>query len=162
MKGGQWLVLGAVAAVAAAGWLALGVLAPKTTPSIAPGSDALPTPRPAIGLTGADIVLRREGLPQARLSAERIEVAADGKSVTFSGSPKAVIHTNGVPTLTVTGGRIVLDRQSQNVRVEGGVRITTASGESITAKSAHWDHQTQALELTGGAEATFNVQRFGR
>lgn len=140
-------VLAAFAAAAAAGtalWLA-------HSPS-----PAVPEPakQAAVRMSGAQIVLRQQGEKQAEITADRVEVSGDQRTTTFTGRPSAVIHLDGVPALTATGGRIVLDRQDGSVRIKGGLRITTVRGETLSAPDAAWNPATQVIELTGGVTAS--------
>ena len=140
-------VLVAFSAAAAAGtavWLAH-----------SPGP-AVPEPakQAAVRMSGAQIVLRQQGEKQAEITADRVEVSGDQRTTTFTGRPSAVIHLDGVPALTATGGRIVLDRQDGSVRIKGGLRITTVRGRTLSAPDAAWNPSTQVIELTGGVTAS--------
>ncbi len=140
-------------AIAAAAWLAA---APE--PGDPDRAERAVTP-PATGISKAGIVVRHRGRKQAEIAAERVEVSADGRTTAFSGLPKVVVFEGDAPGLTVTGGRIVFDRRTQDVRVEGGLRITTVRGETLTARAASWDHEKQVMDLTGPVEVTFPLRR---
>jgi len=137
---------------AAVAWLAV---------SPEPGGAERPVSPPAIGLSRAGIVLRHRGRKQAEIAAERVEVSADGQTAIFTGLPRAIVFVDDA-RLTATGGRIVFNRTTQDVRVEGGLRITTEQRETLTARSASWDHARQLVDLTGGVEVTFPLRRRGR
>ncbi len=126
-----------------------------------PGGAEREASPPAIGLSRAGIVLRHRGRKQAEIAAERVEVSADGQTAIFTGLPRAIVFVDDA-RLTATGGRIVFNRTTQDVRVEGGLRITTAQGETLTARSASWDQARQLVDLTGGVEVTFPLRRRGR
>ncbi|MBM3471073.1 MAG: hypothetical protein FJX73_09835 [Armatimonadetes bacterium] len=140
-------VLASIVAAAAAGaavWLAH-----------SPGPAAVePAQQAAVRMTGAHLVLRQQGEKQAEITAARVEVSGDQRTTTFTGRPSAVIHVNGVPVLTATGGRIVLDRRDGSMRIKGGLRITTVRGETLSAPDAAWNPSTQVVELTGGVTAS--------
>ncbi|MDI6773608.1 MAG: hypothetical protein QME77_13630, partial [bacterium] len=91
-------VLAALSAAAAAGTAVWLVRAP---------GPAVPEPaqQAAVRMSGAQIVLRQQGEKQAEITADRVEVSGDQRTTTFTGRPSAVIHLNGVPALTATGGR---------------------------------------------------------
>lgn len=114
---------------------------------------------PSTGISQAGIVLRQRGRKHAEIAAERVEVSADGRTTVFSGQPKVVVFEEDAPRLTVTGNRIVYDRATQDVKVEGGLRVTTSQGETLTAPSASWDHRRQIMDLTGPVEVTFPLRR---
>jgi hypothetical protein len=78
---------------------------------------------------------------------------------TFTGQTRAVFFEGEAPSLTLTGGRIIYDRTLQAVRVEGGLSITTAHGETLRARAGTWDQESQAVELTGDVEAEFPLTR---
>ncbi len=112
---------------------------------------------PAVGVSGASIVLRHRGEKQAEVTADRVEIDA-GKSVaTLTGRPKVVFHIGGTPALTATAGKILFDRGSQAVRVEGGLKISTTRGATIEAGSGAWDPGSQAVDLAGGVTVTAPV-----
>lgn len=113
-----------------------------------------PAKQPAVRLTRAQLVLRQQGEKQAEITADRVEVSSDQRTTTFTGRPSAVIHTDGVPALTATGGRIVLDRHDGSVSIKEGLRITTAQGDTLSAPDAAWNPATQVIELTGGVTAS--------
>lgn len=117
---------------------------------------AVPEPeaRAAVRVSRAQIVVRQQGEKQAEITADRVEVSGDERTTTFTGRPRAVIHLHGLPALTATGGRIVLDRADGSVRIKGGLRITTARGEILSAPDAAWNPATQVVELTGGVTAS--------
>ncbi|MBI3998863.1 MAG: LPS export ABC transporter periplasmic protein LptC [Armatimonadetes bacterium] len=121
------------------------------------GEEVTPA-RPPVAISKATIVLRSRGGKLAEITAERVELSPDGQTTTFSGIPRAVVYMDETPVLTATGGRIVVERQSQDVRLDGGLRITTARGEVLVAQSASWHQQAQVLDLEGGVEITFPVQ----
>ncbi len=137
-------ILVALAAVGAAAWLAW---APDPR-------DPEPSPQAAVRISRAQIVLRQQGEKQAEITADRVEVSGDQRTTTFTGRPSAVIHLDGVPALTATGGRIVLDRQDGSVRIKGGLRIATTRNETLSAPEAAWNPATQVIELTGGVTAS--------
>jgi lipopolysaccharide transport protein LptA len=140
-------VLAAFAAAAAVGTAVWMAHSPGPT---APES----VPQAAVRMSRAQIVLRQQGEKQAEITADRVEVSGDQRTTTFTGRPSAVIHLNGVPALTATGGRIVLDRQDGSVRIKGGLRIVTVRGEILSAPDAAWNPATQVVELTGGVTAS--------
>ncbi len=142
-----WLIgVGILLAVGAAAWVI--VMPDRGTP------DRPPEPV-AVRVTQATIILRNHGLMQAEIAADRVELSADRETTTFTGQPRAVIYVGGIRRMTATGGRIVLHRQTQTVRVEGGLRIVTEQGETISARSALWDQESQVVDLSGDVEVTF-------
>jgi hypothetical protein len=139
-------LLGGAAALWFAGTPEPGTLSPAVKP-------------PATAVTKAGIVLRHRGRKQAAIEAERVEVSADGRTTLFLGQPRVVVYEGEVPSLTVTGMRIRFDRATQDVRVEGGLRVTTVRGETLTARAASWDPRQQVMDLSGPVEATFPLKR---
>lgn len=113
----------------------------------------------AVRISQATVVVRHQGKRQAEISADHIEVSADQRTATFTGRSRVVVYVGDKAALTVTGERIVLDRHTQDVRVEGGLRITTPQGISLVAQWAFWDQATQVVNLVGGVELTFPVRR---
>ena len=83
---------------------------------------------PSVGLRHAAITLRQRGQKQAEIVADRVEVSADGRTATFAGSPRARVFVGGRTALVLTADRVELDRVTSDVRVEGGIQITTARG----------------------------------
>ncbi len=122
--------------------------------------DAERPPEPvALRVTDATIVLRHQGAKQAEITADRVEVSADRQVTTFTGRTRAVFFEGDAPSLTLTGGRIIYDRTRQAVRVEGGLSITTARGETLRAQAGTWDQESEAVELFGEVEAVFPLVR---
>lgn len=105
--------------------------------------------RVAVRLTGATVVLRRNGARQAEIAAERVEVSADRRTTAFAGHPRVVFFEYGEPTVSANASRIVLDNPSRFVRAEGGLRISTVGGDMLTAQSGFLEEATGAIELTG-------------
>ena len=138
-----YLVVLSAGAAAAGAWL-------MATPDQA-GPDRTVVP-PSVAVSKASIVLRHRGQKQAEIASERVEVSADGRLATFTGAPQAVLFDDGQPALTVTGSRMVFDRQSRDVTVDGGLRITTSRGYALRAPSGAWNQQAQVVDLTGGVE----------
>jgi len=112
---------------------------------------------PSIGLRHAAITLRQRGEKQAEIAADRVEVSADGRTATFAGSPRARVFVGGRSALVLTADRVELDRATSDVRVEGGIRITTSRGETITAPRASWKQETGVLDLIDGVEVRFPI-----
>jgi len=52
---------------------------------------------------------------------------------------------------------VELDRATSDVRVEGGIHITTSRGEVITAPRASWKQETGVLDLLDGVEVRFPI-----
>lgn len=127
-----------------------------------PGRTGRSTTTPSVALRHAGIVLRHRGEKQAEIKADRVEVSADGTTTTFTGAPRAQVFVEGRPTLLFTADRVVLNRSTQDVRVEGGIRITTARGETITAPRASWQHEAGVLDLVDGVEVRFPIERSRR
>lgn len=113
-----------------------------------PDAERAPDPM-SMRVSQATIVLRHRGVKQAEIAADRVEVSADRRTTTFVGGARTVFFNGTAPAVTATGGRIVLDRATQSVRVEGGLRITTARGETLTAQAASWDRESGVIELVG-------------
>ncbi len=126
-----------------------------------PGRVARSSATPSVGLRNAGIVLRHRGEKQAQITAERVEVGADGRLTTFTGSPRAEVFVEGRSTMVLTADRVVLDRSTQDVRVEGSIRITTTRGEIISAPRASWKQETGVLDLVDGVEVRFPIERRG-
>lgn len=150
MKRRLTVLVVALAGVAVAAWLAVSTEAPEPEPRAA---------LPSTGISKAGIVLRQRGRKQAEIAAERVEMLSDGRTTVFSGRPRVVIFQEDMSRLTVTGNRIVYDRTTQDVKVEGGLRVTTSQGETLTAPSASWDQRTQVMDLAGPVEVTFPLRR---
>lgn len=139
-----WLVgLGILLVVGAAAWV---IAMPDR------GSPERPPEPVSVRVTQATIILRNHGQVQAEIAADRVELSADRQTTTFTGQPRAVIHVGGVRTMTATGGRIILQRPANLVTVDGGLRIVTAQGETLAARAATWDQESQVVDLTGGVE----------
>lgn len=113
-----------------------------------PDAERAPEPM-SMRVSQATIVLRHRGVKQAEIAADRVEVSADRRTTTFVGGARTVFFNGTAPAVTATGGRVVLDRAAQSVRVEGGLRITTARGETLTAQAASWDRESGVIELVG-------------
>jgi hypothetical protein len=147
---GLWLgILGILIVIAAAAW------------EMAAPDRSVPDRRPervAVRVSEASIVLRNGGAKQAEIAADRVELSADRQTTTLTGRPRAVIYIGGAPAMTATGGRIVVLRQGQTVRVEGGLRIVTDKGETLSARAATWDQASQVVDLTGDVEITFPIR----
>jgi LPS export ABC transporter protein LptC len=104
-----------------------------------------PTQFAAIGLHQASIVVRHQGEKQAEVRAERVEVSRDFRYATFSGIPTITVFSEGHEAFHVSGGRIVLDRQTDDVVVQGPVEVTSMRGERLMAGTARWTNATQQL-----------------
>jgi hypothetical protein len=105
------------------------------------------------------LVLRRQGVRQAEIEADRVEVSADRRTTTFIGRSRMVLYFGDQPALVATGGRIVYDRSTEDVRVVGGFHLATPEGVALVARTATWDARTQVIELVGDVEATFPLRR---
>ncbi len=112
-----------------------------------PPQPATPRPAqlPAIGLHQATIVLRHQGARQAEVHADRVEVSRDLRYATFSGTPTAIVFSDGRDAFRVRGSSIVLDRQTSNVLVQGPVEVTSARGERLTAGTVRWLNAARQL-----------------
>jgi LPS export ABC transporter protein LptC len=99
----------------------------------------------AIGLHQASIVVRRQGERQAEVRAERVSVSRDLRFATFSGAPRITVFSQEREAFRVRGSRIVLDRQTGDVSVQGPVEVVSARGERLMAGSARWIDATQHL-----------------
>jgi lipopolysaccharide transport protein LptA len=141
--------LGGVLAAAAGGvWLAL----VPDDPS--PVSNSL---APSVAVSRASIVLRHRGHKQAQIAADRVEVSPDGRRATFTGSPQAVWFDRDQPALVARGHRIVYDRASRDVTVDGDLHVTTRQGYDLRAPSATWSQEAQVVDLAGGVEVSARV-----
>lgn len=139
--------LGAVAF--AAWWL---VLAER--PAVEPPREPV-----SVRVLEAKLVVRHQGVRQAEIEADRVEVSADRRTATFTGRSTMVLYAGDLPVLTATGERIVHDRSTQGVRAEGGLRLTTPDGVTLVARTATWDAQSQVVELAGDVHVTFPLRR---
>lgn len=140
-----WLALGVAVATTAGGfWLAV---VPDAPPPSGP-------PAPSVAVSRASIVLRHRGQKQAEIAANRVEVSADGRQTIFTGSPQAVWFDREQPALTARGRRIVYDRASRDLTVEGDLHIATRGGYDLRAPSATWSQQAQVVDLAGGVEVS--------
>jgi LPS export ABC transporter protein LptC len=99
----------------------------------------------AIGLHQASIVVRHQGERQAEVKAERVTISRDLRYATFSGDPRITVFSEEREAFRVRGSRIVLDRQTGNVSVQGPVEVVSARGERLIAGSARWIDATQHL-----------------
>ena len=140
-----WLLMVAAVAVTAAIWLA------GSPDETAPVSSPI---TPSVAVSRASIVLRHRGQKQAEIASERVEVSTDGRQAAFTGSPRVVWFENNQPALTASARRIVYDRESRDVTVEGDLRISTRQGHTLRAPSATWSQQTQVVQLTGGVDVS--------
>ena len=146
-----WLVgVGILLTVGAAAWV---IAMPDR------GTPERPPEPVAVRVRQATIILRNHGQMQAEIAADRVELSADRQTTTFTGQPRAVVYAGGVRTMTATGGRIILQRPANHVTVDGGLRILTAQGETLSARAATWDQESQVVDLTGGVEVTFPIRR---
>jgi LPS export ABC transporter protein LptC len=99
----------------------------------------------AIGLHQASIVVRHEGERQAEVRAERVEVSRDLRYATFSGIPTITMFSQDREAFRVRGSRIVLDRQTGDVVVQGPVEVASMRGERLMAGAASWTNAAQQL-----------------
>jgi LPS export ABC transporter protein LptC len=99
----------------------------------------------AIGLHQASIVVRHQGERQAEVHAERVTVSRDLRYATFSGAPRIIAFSQGREVFRVRGSRIVLDRQTGDVSVQGPVEVVSARGERLMAGTGRWIDATQRL-----------------
>lgn len=143
------LLIAPAAVVLIASGSAWWLLRPDPVPFEPPGQ------RVAVRVRDATVVLRRRGARQAEITAGRIEVSLDRSTTTFSGGPRAVFYAGTGPALEARGGRIVLDRVRREVRVDGGLRIRTARGETLAARAAVWREATGTIDLQGDVLVTF-------
>lgn len=118
-------------------------------------------PREPVSLRVLDarLVVRRLGVRQAEIEAERVEVSADRRTTTFTGRPRMTLFVGDRPVLTAAGERIMYDRSTQAVRAEGGLRLTTPDGAALVARTAAWNAESQVVELAGDVEVTFPIRR---
>jgi hypothetical protein len=136
-------------ALVLAGGIAWLVVAPE------PGRLGRAPSTPSVGLRGAAITLRHRGQRQAEIAAERIEVSADGRTATLMGASRARLFLEDGQELVLTAQHLVFDRQTADVRAEGGIVIATSRGEIITAPRASWTQGTGVLHLLDGVEVRF-------
>jgi LPS export ABC transporter protein LptC len=99
----------------------------------------------AIGLHQASIIVRHQGERQAEVRAERVEVSRDLRYVTFSGIPTITVFSQERGAFYVRGSRIVLDRQTGDVAVQGPVEVASTQGERLMAGTARWNSAAQQL-----------------
>ena len=104
-----------------------------------------PTQFAAISLHQASIVVRHQGERQAEVRAESVEVSRDLRYATFSGIPTITVFSQGREAFYVGGSRIVLDRQTGDVVVQGPVEVASVRGEHLMAGTARWTNATQEL-----------------
>ncbi|OFX29609.1 MAG: hypothetical protein A2Z07_09760 [Armatimonadetes bacterium RBG_16_67_12] len=107
----------------------------------------------------AKLVVRHQGVRQAEIEADRVEVSADRRTTTFTGRSRMVLFAGDLPVLAATGERITYDRSTQGVRAEGGLRLTTPDGATLVARTATWDAQSQVIVLAGDVQVTFPLRR---
>jgi lipopolysaccharide export system protein LptC len=104
-----------------------------------------PTQFLALGLHRASIVVRHQGERQAEVRAERVEVSRDLRYATFSGIPTITVFFQEREAFYVRGSRIVLDRQTGDVAVQGPVEVASMQGERLMAGTARWTSAEQQL-----------------
>lgn len=155
------LVIGAGAVLLAAlsvGWRW------RSAPTPAHGPPAPPVPRISIGLDDATLVLRHKGIRQAEIRAERITVSRDLRSARFTGITRATVYDQAGETLRVTAAEILLDRQTNDLRIRGPVVITSPRGYELTASDAQWHDAGQQMVFPSGVQVRYKGQtlRAGR
>jgi LPS export ABC transporter protein LptC len=100
---------------------------------------------PALSLHQASIVVRHQGERQAEVRAERVEVSRDLRYATFSGIPTITVFSQEHEAFYVRGSRIVLDRQTGDVAVQGPVEVASTQGERLVAGTARWTSAAEQL-----------------
>lgn len=113
----------------------------------------------AISLKQAGIVLRHQGQTQAEVRADRVEVNRDMRQVTFAGNPTVVVFNQGEEPLEIHGRKILFDRQTSDVTVQGPVELVSVRGHRLTAGIARWVQATQQLIFEQGVTMTLDDQK---
>jgi LPS export ABC transporter protein LptC len=144
------LALAAVAAVAAAGWVARGPARP---------AQRLPAPKVSVDLQQADLILRHKGARQAEIHAGRVLVSRDLRTARFLEIADATVYDPDGQPLRVTAGEIVLDRQTNDLRIHGPVVVTSPRGYRLEAPEAQWRHAAQQIVFPHGVQVRGGAQR---
>jgi LPS export ABC transporter protein LptC len=123
-----------------------------------------PAPRISIGLDDATLVLRHRGVRQAEIRAQHVTVSRDLRSARFTGITQATVYDRAGEALHVTAAEILLDRQTNDLRIRGPVVITSPRGYELTASDAQWHDARQQMVFPHGVQVRHGSQtlRAGR
>lgn len=132
------------------------------TPALNPPAPAVP--RISIGLDDATLVLRQRGVRQAEIRAERVTVSRDLRTARFVGITQAMVYDRAGETLRISAAEILLDRQTNDLRIRGPVVITSPRGYELTASDAEWHDARQQMIFPRGVQVRYRDQtlRAGR
>lgn len=148
------LMGGALLAAVGLGWK--GRSAPA--PAIRPPAPRASVPQVSVGLHDASIVLRKQGVRQAEIHARRVTVSADLRSVRFIGVTRATVFDQAGEPLQVSAGEILMDRETNDLRIRGPVVITSSGGYRLTAPEAQWHHARQQVVFPRGVQVRYGSQ----
>jgi hypothetical protein len=139
-----------VITVVVAAIVAAFLLTRSRVPDARPDGEQAATPRPPVELRDVAIVLRHAGHKQGEVRAERVTVSQDHRSISLTGRPRLTLISDSGDTVHAQGVRIVIDRDTGDVTVDGPVHATTSRGDQVVAGAARWNNRTRILELRSG------------
>jgi len=147
------------AAVGTALLVALGVgWAWRSGPVPAQRRPTPPVPRISIGLDDATLVLRHKGVRQAEIRARHVTVSRDLRSARFAGITQATVYDQAGEALRVTAAEILLDRQTNDLRIHGPLTITSTRGYELAASEAQWHDARQQIVFPRGVQVRYGNQ----
>ncbi|MGH2626026.1 MAG: hypothetical protein ACRDHY_05185 [Anaerolineales bacterium] len=103
-------------------------------------------------LRDTTLVVRSAGQKQLEVSADRVSLSTDQRYAVFSGTVRAALHLRGAVALRVSAAEVVLDRQRNDLRINGPLELTSAEGYRLTAPEASWDAARRRLLFLRGIE----------
>ena len=115
---------------------------------------------PSIQAEGVQsIILRQKGEIVCEVSAKRVTVAEDKKSLIAEDVQGGTLYHEAKPALKITARRVRFEQQSGDVKIFGGVN---ARGDNfnLQAPSAIWSHQKGNLTWPERSQATWRGVNF--
>lgn len=98
---------------------------------------------------GSTIVQQKDGKPEWELTAVQITVDQSHNTAILN-TITGIFYRDDGTTVNVTAPRAVLNTQTKNIALDGGVTAVASDGSQFTAPVAEWREQTRQFIGHGG------------
>lgn len=123
--------------------------APAPPAPVAPAASSDADGDTGLHFEGSTIVQQKDGKPEWELTAAQITVDKDHNIVVLS-SVKGIFYRDDGTTINITAPRAVLNTQTKDIALDGGVEAISSDGAQFTAPVAEWQEQTRRFIGRGG------------
>ncbi len=129
--------------------LALIVWAIRTTPE-APSATEGPAQK-VMKYDGNSISAEKNGRTIWKLSAESMEMDTDTQDASFTNA-QVIFYAEDGRTVEMTAPHGTYEAKSRNMKIDGGVKIETSDGASLSSQELDWSDAESLLAAVGDAK----------